>query len=180
MELCVTGPSCLLEPLEPLAQGLQKMGASKYPSIAQFCNILFIFCKHIHISSSFSWTLLFSFGTSWPFFFTSYVIYARCWPKLSFIILASGRQHLDMVWGPPWFLWPRASVKLEKALIRTLEHITDLMKNKKDSPLVKHKNLQHKGENDVKFTFKIENVFQDPLTRQCNEGVRIKNAGKSF
>ena len=66
------------------------------------------------------------------------------------------------------------------ASIRTSEHITDLMKNKKDSPLVKHKNLQHKGEKEVKFTFKIENVFQDPLTRQCNEGVRIKNAGKSF
>ena len=65
------------------------------------------------------------------------------------------------------------------ASIRTSEHITDLLKNKKDSPLVKHKNLQHKGEKDVKFTFKIEKVFQDPLTRQCNEGVRIKNATKS-
>ena len=65
------------------------------------------------------------------------------------------------------------------ASIRTSEHIVDLMKNKKDSPLVKHKNLQHKGEKGVKFTFKIENVFLDPLTRQCNEGVRIKNASKS-
>ena len=65
------------------------------------------------------------------------------------------------------------------ASTRTSEHINDLLKNKKDSPLVKHKNLQHNGEKGVRFAFKIEKVFRDPLTRQCNEGVRIKNAGIS-
>ena len=64
------------------------------------------------------------------------------------------------------------------ANVRTSEHILDLEKNKKESPLVKHKILHHKGEKDVKFNFKISGVFRDPLTRQCNEGVRIKNAGK--
>ena len=55
-------------------------------------------------------------------------------------------------------LKPPMTGKLE-GNIRTSEHIADLMKNKKDSPLVKHKNLQHKREKRVKFTFKIENVF---------------------
>ena len=64
------------------------------------------------------------------------------------------------------------------ACVRTSEHIMDLNKNKKESPLVKHKILHHKGEQNVKFSFKISGVFKDPLTRQCNEGVRIKNAGQ--
>ena len=64
------------------------------------------------------------------------------------------------------------------ASVRTSEHIMDLNKSKKESPLVKHKILHHKGEQNVKFSFKISGVFKDPLTRQCNEGVRIKNAGQ--
>ena len=61
--------------------------------------------------------------------------------------------------------------------MRTSEHIMDLNKNKKESPLVKHKILHHKGEQNVKFSFNISGGFKDPLTRQC-EGVRIKNAGQ--
>ena len=59
---------------------------------------------------------------------------------------------------------------------RAKEHLTDLQTNNKASPLVKHKKLKHSGGQKVTFEFQIKKKFFDPLTRQCEEGMRINKA----
>ena len=55
-----------------------------------------------------------------------------------------------------------------------MEHIRALKNKKADSVLYKHKMLEHINE-DVEFGLEITGKFQDALTRQANESVRIYN-----
>ena len=45
--------------------------------------------------------------------------------------------------------------------------------------LYKHKILEHPGEENIQFKMEITGIFDDALTRQANEAVRIKNCKKS-
>ena len=56
--------------------------------------------------------------------------------------------------------------------VRGTEHIRDLKNKKKDSPLYKHKIVEHENE-EAKFEMEITGKFRDALTRQANEAVRI-------
>ena len=60
------------------------------------------------------------------------------------------------------------------ARIRGMEHVKDLEKRRKNSPLYKHIESDHKHEH-VKFKMEITQKFQDALSRQANEAVRIYN-----
>ena len=61
--------------------------------------------------------------------------------------------------------------------MRGAEHMRDFNKGKEDSALCKHKHNDHNGE-EMKYRMEITNKFQDPLTRQANEAVRISNRKK--
>ena len=61
--------------------------------------------------------------------------------------------------------------------VRFKEHLADIRKGSKSSPLVKHQHLKHPNEPE-KFKFSITSKFLDPLTRQANEGVRIARFSK--
>ena len=65
------------------------------------------------------------------------------------------------------------------AAVRGIEHIKSLNKNDMENPLVKHKLKEHPNQKNIKFEFRILATYHDPLTRQANEGVRIKNAAKT-
>ena len=41
--------------------------------------------------------------------------------------------------------------------------------------LTEHKNLEHLEEENIEFKMEITGLFDDALTRQANEAVRIKN-----
>ena len=56
---------------------------------------------------------------------------------------------------------------------RTKEHLADAEKNAPDSHMVKHWEESHRGEEMPKFRFKIMKSYQDSLSRQVSEGVRI-------
>ena len=43
--------------------------------------------------------------------------------------------------------------------------------------MFKHKEIDHKNE-EIEFSMKITNTFKEPLSRQANEAVRIKNRGQ--
>ena len=58
------------------------------------------------------------------------------------------------------------------ARIRGAEHLREFEQKMEKSVLYKHKMQDHKHEN-VKFKMEITNKFQDALTRQANEAVRI-------
>ena len=58
------------------------------------------------------------------------------------------------------------------ARIRGAEHLRELEMNKEKSVLLKHKTSEHNSEN-VKFQMEITQKFQDALSRQANEAVRI-------
>ena len=58
------------------------------------------------------------------------------------------------------------------ARIRGSEHLKDLEKNRGKSVLFKHKISEHPNE-VPKFKMEITKSFQDALTRQANEAVRI-------
>ena len=60
--------------------------------------------------------------------------------------------------------------------LRGLDHLKNYRGRTSDSPLWKHAVSDHQGRLDVKFSKKIVKMFRDPLTRQCNEAVRIKNS----
>ena len=59
--------------------------------------------------------------------------------------------------------------------VRAIEHLKDLKKNKKNSPLLKHLKSHH-PEGAPKFKFQTTNRFFDALSRQADEAVRINNA----
>ena len=61
---------------------------------------------------------------------------------------------------------------------RALEHVKDLEKGRKTSPLVKHLKKYHPTENP-KFEITLTKKFFDSLSRQADEGVRIKSASKT-
>ena len=58
------------------------------------------------------------------------------------------------------------------ARIRGSEHLKALEKKSGASVLYKHKEAEHKNEN-IKFKMEITRKFQDALSRQANEAVRI-------
>ena len=64
------------------------------------------------------------------------------------------------------------------ARIRGLEHVKDLQKKRKNSVLFKHIASDHSNEN-VKFKLEITGKFQDALSRQANEAVRIHTLSSS-
>ena len=61
---------------------------------------------------------------------------------------------------------------------RAVEHLKDLEKSKKESPLVKHFELHHENE-DPKFKIDVTGKFYDALSRQADESIRIKVASKT-
>ena len=61
---------------------------------------------------------------------------------------------------------------------RTLEHVKDVEKNKKESPLVKHFKIHHEN-NHPTFKIQVTGKFFDALSRQADESVRIKEASKT-
>ena len=66
------------------------------------------------------------------------------------------------------------------ARIRGLEHFRDLNKKKYGSVLHKHKEMEHKEETmKIQIKIKITRKFEDPLTRQANEAVRINRRYKN-
>ena len=62
--------------------------------------------------------------------------------------------------------------------VRAIEHIKDLQKKKKNSPLFKHLNSHH-PEGGTKFKFQTTSRFFDALSRQADEAVRINNANSA-
>ena len=60
------------------------------------------------------------------------------------------------------------------AKVRFKEHIRSLKNKSKSSALFKHGNNEHPDEKPD-WQFQILSTFQDPLTRQVNEAVRINN-----
>ena len=61
---------------------------------------------------------------------------------------------------------------------RTLEHVKDVQKNRKESPLVKHFDIYHENDHPS-FKIEITGKFFDALSRQADESVRIKEASKT-
>ena len=61
---------------------------------------------------------------------------------------------------------------------RAVEHLKDLEKSKKESPLVKHFEIHHENE-DPKFKIDVTGKFYDALSRQADEIIRIKVASKT-
>ena len=59
--------------------------------------------------------------------------------------------------------------------VRALEHLQDLQKHRKNSPLLKHLKVHH-PEGGAKFKFQTTKRFFDALSRQADEAVRINNA----
>ena len=62
--------------------------------------------------------------------------------------------------------------KHRQSVRRCSEHLKELEKKKEKSVLYKHQMSDHKNEN-VKFKMEITQKFQDALTRQANEAIRI-------
>ena len=63
------------------------------------------------------------------------------------------------------------------ARVRGREHIADFENKRPNSVLYKHKENEHKNE-EMKIRMEVTKKFKDPLTRQANEAVRIKNRKK--
>ena len=61
---------------------------------------------------------------------------------------------------------------------RIVEHVKDIEKSKKESPLVKHFENYHQNE-DPKFKIDVTGKFYDALSRQVDESIRIKVASKT-
>ena len=62
---------------------------------------------------------------------------------------------------------------------RSKEHVR-LVKNKNEnSPLYKHMKTVHEGNENVQFEMRLTGIFNTPLARITNEGVRIKNTKES-
>ena len=60
--------------------------------------------------------------------------------------------------------------------VRGLGHIRDYQSKRHDSPLWRHALDAHNGRLDVAYSKKLIKCFRDPLTRQCNESVRIQRS----
>ena len=64
------------------------------------------------------------------------------------------------------------------ARMRSKEHWSANINKNPESVLLKHKEIDHKDE-EMEVIMEITKTFEDPLTRQANEAVRIKNTEKS-
>ena len=64
------------------------------------------------------------------------------------------------------------------ARVRGAEHLADYTKKRHNSVIWKHKQKEHLEE---QMSIRMENTqkFKDPLTRQANEAVRIKNRNQN-
>ena len=58
--------------------------------------------------------------------------------------------------------------------LRGVDHLRNYKSKKNDCPLWRHAAQDHDNRLDVKFAKKIVRLFRDPLTRQCNESVRMQ------
>ena len=56
---------------------------------------------------------------------------------------------------------------------RSKEHVEDALSQKEDSHIFKHWETCHRGEGRPRFKFRIVRSFQDCLSRQIAESVRI-------
>ena len=65
------------------------------------------------------------------------------------------------------------------ARLRGKEHLQGLRNKTEGNMLYKHKILEHPEEDNIEFKMEITGLFDDALTRQANEAVRIKNCKKS-
>ena len=65
------------------------------------------------------------------------------------------------------------------ARLRGKEHLQGLKNKRESNMLYKHKILEHPEEENIQFKMEITGLFEDALTRQANEAVRIKNCKKS-
>ena len=65
------------------------------------------------------------------------------------------------------------------ARLRSKEHLSGLKNKNPQNMLYKHKLLEHSGEENVNFIVEITGFFNDALTRQANEAIRIKNCQNS-
>ena len=64
------------------------------------------------------------------------------------------------------------------ARVRGLEHVSNYKNKRKDNPLYKHKVNEHNDE-EMAFRMEITKKYQDPLSRQANEAVRISKRKKN-
>ena len=62
-----------------------------------------------------------------------------------------------------------------KISVRSAEHVRDLRGEAKNSPLYKHMINHHPRGGGCSFKIKVTGKFKDALTRQADEGARIKN-----
>ena len=60
--------------------------------------------------------------------------------------------------------------------VRGLGHLRDYRSKRHDSPLWRHALETHDRRLDVAYAMKLMKCFRDPLTRQCNESVRIQRS----
>ena len=65
------------------------------------------------------------------------------------------------------------------ARLRGKEHLQGYKNKNEANMLYKHRVLEHPDEENIQFKMEITGLFKDPLTRQANEAVRIKNCEKS-
>ena len=60
--------------------------------------------------------------------------------------------------------------------VRGLEHVDKYRRQHVDSAMYKHAQTHHRGRKDVEYSIKITGSFQDPLSRQVEEWVRIQRS----
>ena len=104
--------------------------------------------------------------------------------KSEFVDIAPGETRISCNTNNVGYRWrcmtcsERNTVRIyegetgRSARIRGSEHLKDLEKNREKSVLFKHKISEHPNE-VPKFKMEITKSFQDALTRQANEAVRI-------
>jgi hypothetical protein len=63
----------------------------------------------------------------------------------------------------------------QNSYTRGLKHMANYRGKQTDSPLWKHAQTAHGASLEVSYSMKVEKSFNDPLTRQVNEAVRIAN-----
>ena len=59
--------------------------------------------------------------------------------------------------------------------VRFKEHLSAIKRKSESSPLLKHQEMKHPGQNH-NWIFSILSTFNDPLTRQVDEATRIANS----
>ena len=62
------------------------------------------------------------------------------------------------------------------ARVRADEHLAAIRRKQPSSALVQHILTEHAGEEEPDFKFQVRQRFDDAVTRQSDEGVRIENS----